>query len=94
MRRRGLRVTTSVAVDDQAGHGILTDADAVGCDSIAMATYGRTGVSRVILGSAADKVLGSAAAPGSDAATRVPGDKGVEVKGHAELWRSRLSHRQ
>ena len=35
--RRGLRVTTSVAVDAQAGHGILTEADAVGCDAIAMA---------------------------------------------------------
>lgn len=57
MRRRGLRVTTSVAVDVQAGHGILTEAEAVGCDSIAMATHGRTGVRRLLLGSAADKVL-------------------------------------
>ena len=57
MRRRGLRVTTSVAVDAQAGHGILTEAEAVGCDSIAMATHGRTGISRALLGSAADKVL-------------------------------------
>lgn len=57
MRRRGLRVTTSVAVDAQAGHGILSEADAVGCDLIAMATHGRSGVGRLLLGSAADKVL-------------------------------------
>ncbi len=57
MRRRGLRVTTSVAVDSQAGHGILSEAEAVGCDLIAMATHGRSGMGRLVLGSAADKVL-------------------------------------
>jgi nucleotide-binding universal stress UspA family protein len=57
MRKRGLRVTTSVTVDAQAGHGILTEADAVGCDLVAMATHGRKGVSRLVLGSTTDKVL-------------------------------------
>jgi nucleotide-binding universal stress UspA family protein len=57
MRRRGLRVTTSVGVDAQAGHGILSEAEAVGAGLVAMATHGRKGLSRVILGSAADKVL-------------------------------------
>ena len=57
MRRRGLRVTTSVGVDAQAGHGVLNEAAAVGADMIAMATHGRTGLSRAVLGSAADKVL-------------------------------------
>lgn len=57
MRRRGLRVTTSVAVDAQAGHGILSEAEAVGCDLIAMTTHGRSGMGRMVLGSAADKVL-------------------------------------
>lgn len=57
MRRRGLSVTTSVAVDALAGRAILAEAEAVGCDSIAMATHGRTGIRRLILGSAADKVL-------------------------------------
>lgn len=57
MRRRGLRVTTAVAVDAQAGHGILSEAEAVGCDLIAMATHGRSGMGRLVLGSAADKVL-------------------------------------
>jgi nucleotide-binding universal stress UspA family protein len=57
MRKRGLRVTTSVIVDAQAGHGILAEAEAVGCDLVAMATHGRKGVGRLVLGSAADKVL-------------------------------------
>lgn len=57
MRKRGLRVTASVAVDPQAAHGILTEAEEVGTDLTAMATHGRGGVTRVVLGSAADKVL-------------------------------------
>jgi nucleotide-binding universal stress UspA family protein len=56
MRWRGLRVTTSVAVG-QPGYSILAEAEAVGCDMIAMATHGSTGIRRVVLGSAADKVL-------------------------------------
>ena len=57
MRRRGLRVTTSVAVDRQPGHGILIETDAVGSDMIAMATHGRGGFRRAILGSTTDKVI-------------------------------------
>jgi len=57
MRKRGLRITTSVIVDAQAGQGILAEAEAVGCDLIAMATHGRTGMGRLVLGSASDKVL-------------------------------------
>ena len=57
MRKRGLRVTTSVSVDAQAGHGILLEAEAVDCDGIAMATHGRKGLTRALLGSTADKVL-------------------------------------
>lgn len=63
MRRRGLRVTTSVAVDAQAGGGILAEAEAVGAEMVAMATHGRTGLSRAILGSAADKVLRGSRVP-------------------------------
>ncbi len=57
MRKRGVRVTTSISVDAQAGHGILLEADAVECDGIAMATHGRKGLTRALLGSTADKVL-------------------------------------
>lgn len=57
LRRRGLNVTTSVLVDPQPGHAVLTEAEAVGADALAMATHGRTGVGRALLGSTADKVL-------------------------------------
>lgn len=57
LRWRGLSVTTSVAVDTDAGNGILAEAQAVGCDLIAMSTHARSGIQRLVLGSAADKVL-------------------------------------
>ena len=57
LRERDLQVTTGVMVDAQPGHGILKEAEAEGCDFIAMATHGRSGLTRAILGSASDKVL-------------------------------------
>ena len=63
MRKRGLRVTTSVVVDAQPGHGIVGEAEAVGAELIAMATHGHTGVKRFVLGSATDKVLRGAQVP-------------------------------
>lgn len=57
LRSRGLTVECSVRVDAQAGHGILKEGEAHECDLIAMATHGRSGLRRAILGSATDKVL-------------------------------------
>jgi len=57
LREQGLTASTVVLVDAQPGHGILAEVDAAGCDLIAMSTHGRKGLSRAILGSAADKVL-------------------------------------
>jgi nucleotide-binding universal stress UspA family protein len=57
MRKRGLRVTVSVAVDPQAAHGVLTEAEEVGCDLIAMSTHGRSGMSRKVLRGAHVPVL-------------------------------------
>jgi nucleotide-binding universal stress UspA family protein len=57
LRSVGHRVTTGVQVDAQPGHGILRAAEAEGCDLIAMATHGRSGLTRALLGSASDKVL-------------------------------------
>lgn len=55
--QQGLTVDRAVLVDAQPGHGILKEVDAAECDLIAMSTHGRKGLSRAILGSAADKVL-------------------------------------
>lgn len=57
LREQGLSVETKVLVDVQPGSGILKQAEDAGCDLIAMCTHGRKGISRAILGSAADKVL-------------------------------------
>jgi len=57
LKQQGLTVDTAVLVDAQPGHGILKEVEAAGCDLIAMSTHGRKGLSRAILGSAADKVL-------------------------------------
>lgn len=57
LRDRGLRVTTSVTISPQSGWAILRESDAVDCDGIVMATHGRTGLKRALLGSTADKVL-------------------------------------
>lgn len=57
LRDRGLRVTTSVTISPQSGWAILQEAEAVDCDGIVMATHGRTGLKRALLGSTADKVL-------------------------------------
>lgn len=63
LREHGLTVTTSVGIDTQAGRGILQAVEEHACDSIAMATHGRVGLSRAFLGSAADKVLRGAHVP-------------------------------
>lgn len=63
MRQRGLTVDVGVRVEAQAGHGILKEAEAQECRLIAMATHGRGGLSRAILGSATDKVLRGAHVP-------------------------------
>lgn len=63
LRRRGLNVTTSVVVDPQAAHAVLAEAEAVGTDAIAMATHGRSGIGRALLGSTADKVLRGTRSP-------------------------------
>lgn len=62
LRAQGLRVESVVTVGDPAS-SILAYARAHGSDVIAMATHGRGGVSLVLLGSVADKVLRGASLP-------------------------------
>lgn len=57
MRARGLIVHTTVVVQTQAAAGILEHSAESRGDLIAMATHGRTGWPRMVLGSVADKVL-------------------------------------
>jgi nucleotide-binding universal stress UspA family protein len=62
LRAQGLRAEAVVTVGEPAS-SILAYARAHGSDMIAMATHGRGGVSLVLLGSVADKVLRGASLP-------------------------------
>ncbi len=63
LRARGLAVETEVVAETQPALGILEYARESAADLIAMATHGRTGFSRLLLGSVADKVLRGTSAP-------------------------------
>jgi nucleotide-binding universal stress UspA family protein len=63
LRARGLQVRTRVGVHPQAAGAILDEAREVPADLIALATHGRRGLARLLLGSTADKVVRGAAVP-------------------------------
>lgn len=54
---RGAACVAAVRVSDHVAQEIIAYADAEGCDLIAMATHGRSGVGRLFVGSVADKVI-------------------------------------
>lgn len=54
---------TKVVVSSTPDAAILDDACAAGCDLIAMATHGRGGLVRMLMGSVADKVIRNASCP-------------------------------
>ena len=57
LRGRGLHVQTRVAEAETPAPAILDAAKEVGADLIALATHGRRGIKRLLLGSVADKVV-------------------------------------
>jgi nucleotide-binding universal stress UspA family protein len=63
LEARGLRVRTRVAVEEQPAVAILNEAVPPGVDAVALETHGRRGLSRLLLGSVADKVIRGAAVP-------------------------------
>ncbi len=63
LRQRSLRVATRVVVADQPAGAILHEASPPAVDLIALETHGRRGLSRLLLGSVADKVIRGAAVP-------------------------------
>lgn len=62
VRSQGLNVITQVAIEEQPGVAILHRAQAP-IDLIALGTHGRRGLSRLFLGSVADKVIRGAHVP-------------------------------
>jgi nucleotide-binding universal stress UspA family protein len=63
LREQGLSVRTRVVAKGRPAAAILAEAEARHCDLIALATHGRRGLSRLFLGSVADKVVRGATAP-------------------------------
>jgi nucleotide-binding universal stress UspA family protein len=63
MRARSLRVQTRITFEEHAAAAILHEATSCGADLIAMETHGRGGLSRMFLGSVADKVLRGSTLP-------------------------------
>jgi nucleotide-binding universal stress UspA family protein len=63
LRARALTVQTRVVSQERPATAILEDASAHGADLIALATHGRGGLKRLLLGSVADKVLRGGSTP-------------------------------
>lgn len=63
LQARGVRCQTSVVVDEQVAAGILLEAQARHVDLISMETHARRGLSRLFLGSVADKIVRSGTVP-------------------------------
>jgi nucleotide-binding universal stress UspA family protein len=63
VRPRGLTVKTCVVVDEEPASGILVEAQIRHADLISMETHARRGLSRLFLGSVADKIVRSGTAP-------------------------------
>jgi nucleotide-binding universal stress UspA family protein len=57
LRSRGLQVRTLVVLEDRPAMAILHEGVPPGTDLIALATHGRGGLGRLLLGSVADKVI-------------------------------------
>ena len=62
-KRLGLEIETVHVPDRRAAPAILDTAHKCGCDVIVMASHGRTGISRVMLGSHTAEVLTNADIP-------------------------------
>jgi nucleotide-binding universal stress UspA family protein len=63
LRSQALRVRTRLAVSDHPASAILQEAVACGADLVAIETHGRGGLSRLFLGSVADKVIRGSSIP-------------------------------
>ncbi|MEP7227781.1 MAG: universal stress protein [Gemmatimonadales bacterium] len=63
LRERGIRVKTTVVVGHSVGEALINLAHPERIDLVAIATHGRSGVRRLILGSVADKLIRAAGPP-------------------------------
>ncbi len=61
--QKGVTADTRHIADAQAADAIIQSAQALGCDLICMASHGRRGLKRLLLGSQAAEVVAHAAVP-------------------------------
>jgi nucleotide-binding universal stress UspA family protein len=62
-RHQGIDVSVEIVTGAHPAEGILELAEASEVDVVAMATHGRGGVARLVLGSVADKVIRGGTVP-------------------------------
>ena len=63
MRERGLRAETSVIVSERPAEIISSEATRLGAALVAMATHGRSGLPRLLMGSVAGQVMSATTVP-------------------------------
>jgi nucleotide-binding universal stress UspA family protein len=63
LRERGTRVRTTVVVGHNVGEALINLAHPERIDLVVIATHGRSGIRRIVLGSVADKVIRAAEPP-------------------------------
>jgi nucleotide-binding universal stress UspA family protein len=63
LHQQGYRVRTQAVLGAQPASAILDQVEQLGVDGIALETHGRGGITRLLLGSVADKVLRGASVP-------------------------------
>ncbi len=63
LRAEGLSVVSKIAIDERPGAAILEEAASKSVDVVALETHGRRGLSRLLLGSVADKVIRGTTVP-------------------------------
>ncbi len=63
LRGQGLAVQTRTVLHTHPAYGILEEARERGVDLLALATHGRGGIRRLLLGSVADRVLRGGTTP-------------------------------
>ncbi|MEZ4502635.1 MAG: universal stress protein [Dehalococcoidia bacterium] len=57
LRAQGVQTVSTVVAEGIPGDEIVRAADELGCDIVVMATHGRSGLGRAVLGSVADHVV-------------------------------------
>ena len=62
-KQSGVACTTRCATDDEPSKVIIDTASSAGCDLIVMGSHGRTGLTKLVLGSETQKVLAQTSVP-------------------------------